>query len=423
MNWRLNKLIEFAKNSFQREIGIFDKKEDKRRKDFEEYFLRNKYSNEKPTPTRITDYELIPRSDYSLEAQPKFMGQNGIVYGTSGIGSRREIFKSEDCWKTVEEILEIPDGYGGLTNAALVESDTGRLVICTDEGAVFVTDEEKLSVPDTPEFEFSSGYPTMSIGFHKYRNYILLAEYGGYDEEDPPRRIYASQDDGETWHKILEISLDNIPDPSQFHIHNVRYDYFIDRIWVVTGDGGGNSFVYYSDNFGDDWSRFNAAMLTSISIFEHGITFGTDTEPMGLRHWIRPQNILRPEIILDDEDDGHWKNEDTLIRDYLRFFTPEESDLQGWARNSYVTDEGIHVIPFHTTSREIERSNIIATKDGINWYEVFRYNDLSDNEREETHFWNLVGPHSDDEKRKVCGFMMKGGSPHIFRATGFPKWK
>ncbi len=66
---------------------------------------------------------------------------------------------------------------------------------------------------------------------------LLFGEYGA-NAERQPIPIYASDDNGESWHIAYQI-----PAGKAKHVHGVYADKHSDKIWVFTGDADGESWV------------------------------------------------------------------------------------------------------------------------------------------------------------------------------------
>ena len=66
---------------------------------------------------------------------------------------------------------------------------------------------------------------------------LLFGEYGA-NAERQSIPIYASDDDGESWHIVYLI-----PAGKAKHVHGVYADKFSDKIWIFTGDADGESWV------------------------------------------------------------------------------------------------------------------------------------------------------------------------------------
>lgn len=66
---------------------------------------------------------------------------------------------------------------------------------------------------------------------------LLFGEYGA-NAERRPIPIYASDDDGESWHIAYQI-----PAGKAKHVHGVYADKHSDKIWVFTGDADDESWV------------------------------------------------------------------------------------------------------------------------------------------------------------------------------------
>jgi len=66
---------------------------------------------------------------------------------------------------------------------------------------------------------------------------LLFGEYGA-NAERQPIPIYASDDNGESWHVAYQI-----PAGKAKHVHGVYADKYSDKVWIFTGDADGESWV------------------------------------------------------------------------------------------------------------------------------------------------------------------------------------
>lgn len=354
-----------------------------------------------PLPARMRLQIIDPPDDD--KKVPKFMDKEGELWGTSLNG--RKIYKSTDFWETQEEVLSVPNNYGSLSNCAMLVSDTGRIVACTNQGHVFVSNEEQTSFPAAPTFSFLAGKTFVYYPWDKYNEIILLASYGPHDGQNPPRELYASFDDGETFTKIFEKSIEGMQVPSFYHIHAVEYDPYADRIWLAIGDGQ-NIQIHYSDDRGETWKDVfeypveSVAKVTAICSFPHGTVFGTDSQPNGLRFLPRnrrnvkekpnAENFVIDYFVVDSED---------VTNDLLVFYKPFRLREQG---------SNLTIMPsaYDITTPPV----ILLTENGIDWYEIYRLNP-SDG----VGFWNFIGPAIDDNERNIIGTGLFEGTVKIFK--------
>src|SRR5690606_20652264 len=92
-------------------------------------------------------------------------------------------------------------------------------------------------------------------------NILLRGEYGEKNEQNPPRRVYLSQDHGQTWTTIYDPAINDMVDPGDHHIHAVAFDPWCNnRIWVSIGDGL-NGNVIYSDDWGQTWNKLHQTVV------------------------------------------------------------------------------------------------------------------------------------------------------------------
>lgn len=98
---------------------------------------------------------------------------------------------------------------------------------------------------------------TADAGVFSYRyglsnrgNVIAVTTYGLMSAKNPPRFLYLSRDAGKSWATIEVERIEDMVSPGDYHIHDVEYDPWANRIWLSNGDRD-NSCLQYSD----DWGR------------------------------------------------------------------------------------------------------------------------------------------------------------------------
>lgn len=69
---------------------------------------------------------------------------------------------------------------------------------------------------------------------------LYFGEYG--KKTDDGKYVYRSEDGGLTWHKIFHFQGDTIK-----HIHACKWDPYEEKIWVLTGDFEGESYLVCAD--------------------------------------------------------------------------------------------------------------------------------------------------------------------------------
>lgn len=355
--------------------------------------LRNKVNPE-------IELEMTPRIAPHYPT-PKWMGEDGVVYGTSGTTSGRIVFRSHDYWDTSEELFRIPSGYGGLGSSALLVSSSGRVVVCTMDGHVFVSDvNQHLSSNAEPVFTFESGYPNWRLAHTSYDNVILLGAYGDYNVDNPPREVFMSTDSGETWRRIFYPEIEGLMNAARYHIHDVEYDPYGNIIWVAIGDVE-NTQIYYSRNEGISWHAFfeypaePGTQVTQIIAFSHGVVFGSDSPPDGLRYWPRRSRISSEDMDFSFFSLGH--PEDRLYHFATRRWQVREGGRE------------ICLLPW-IVDNQGPTPKLLFTKNGKDWQIVYRG-------ESGTGFTNVIGPHPGCEDAVVLGIYTKDGIPHVFRGS------
>ncbi len=359
-----------------------------------------------PVPPSLTDVSLVSPVASHNSMAVRWMDKEGHIYGTSWENDNKVIV-SRDYMETTEVIdtnIEIAT-YGEIRDRALIVSNTGRIVVGTNEGHVFVSDENQTNF--LLAFQFLSGHANANWGHTMYDNIILIAAYGDKVPDDEPREVYMSVDSGATWEKILDVKEDfGIIANDNMHMHGVGYDPYWNRILVTTGDSPEDRNLYYSDDYGDSWVQVYdpytpieeklGAMQLQIIPYSHGIVFG-------YHYWKRPVNSIRTGFDPDD---------------FVSLGMG--GDLIGYPnRHWQVNDENLQMtlVPtdwFHSSDRH---PAIYASEDGVRWYEVWR------TPPGDRGFRSIVGPHPGDEQRRIFGeYLMSHGPTRLFSAK-LPIWK
>ena len=334
---------------------------------------------------------------------PKWMDKDGNIWATN----TGNIYKSTDygaTWTNITALAVNTVTNGDIYDGALLVSDTGRVIVCTMTGKVIVSD----TTPANPAvaFTFTGGYTSRFFTHVMCGNIILLGAYGVYNAVAPPKEVYMSADSGATWVKVF----DGTPiDAASYHIHDVEYDPYANRIWVAVGDNAQDSNIWYSDDFGANWTKVfnspipNYAKVTQIIAFPHGVLFGSDSATDGFRYWPRPKGIMQSAVSSSD-----------IISDFLLL------DASG-AFNQFATrrwnvrhkDLQVCIIPWtKETSATTCYPRLIASTDGLAWYEIYRHPSA------QKGFDNIIGPFPGDPNRTIVGsFEDTDGTKKIFSAS------
>ncbi|MGO0062553.1 hypothetical protein ACTID9_21450 [Brevibacillus fluminis] len=359
--------------------------------------LTKSFSNATPFPPTVTPiWTELSSIDWRF---PKWMDRNGVVFGNTG----NTIVKSLDHWTTWTNVATIPNGYGEPRMVLVGES--GRIVVGTDAGHVFVSDEAQTSFGSAPVFTFESGYTDEKHGHCVYQNVILLCAYGIKNAANPPREVYMSRDYGATFVKIFDYPPDEMSVPGNFHIHDVEYDPYANRIWLAVGDTPNNQ-VFYSDDLGGTWTKvfssYVGSKFTQIIAYPHGVVFGSDQQADGLVYWKRPKGFLQAPVLESD-----------IVRDFLLF--NDKNLFVHYATRRWVVrdkDYQMALVPWIRDNNDpAARPRLLASVDGLQWFEIYRH------DSNQLGFYNIIGPHPEDPDRKILGIFGRNGTSYVFKAS------
>lgn len=333
----------------------------------------------------IKNIEFIDTAilDANHQPIPKWRDNSGTLWGTGKVSVSRNIYKSEDDWRSVELAIQIPNGFGGLSTGALMVGATGRIVVCTTDGYVFVSDEGRTNFPAEPAFKFRNRYCQYHLAHDTVGDYMIMGEYGD-KADDGVKQIYLSTDAGATWKLVFDPEPGTYGDITQLHIHDVAIDPYTMRIWGATGDTTANSNMFYSDDFGDTWNYvfdpktgLANSKVTQIVCFDHGTVFGSDAAPDGFRYIKKQQGVFEPIYSAGDYQ-----------FDYYNLDTKNKFDHFAVRRWVVETPEyNLTLVPWRrdkSTSGGAPR--ITATLDGISWYQLFKGGP------KDIGFHNVIGP-------------------------------
>lgn len=175
---------------------------------------------------------------------------------------------------------------------------------------------------------------------------VLFGEYGGN-----PRRhevfIYGSEDRGRSFHVVYEFK------PSEIrHVHNIIYDPFLDKYWVLVGDFDHETGIGLLDKdlSSLEWvARGNQKVRAVSAIVEEDcLLYGTDSE-------LQPNHIVRL---------------DKRTRELVELCSVEGTSL-------YATRFGlVRVISTCVEPSRVNRSRystLYASEDGLHWCALKSY--------------------------------------------------
>lgn len=286
------------------------------------------------------------------------ISKDGVCYGSTG----NNILKSTDYGKTTTNLFVIPHTTTTHQIAFVLKMDNGCLVVAarnrdTNFSEIWLSDANDSNFRKVFTFETPGAYNSGTFGYSKFRNILLVNEYG-QDKTLPnnPRRCYMSIDYGQTWKTILTL-----PNVDGVHPHDIQYDPYEDIIWIVSGDGLEHKRVWFSPDRGKTWTNIvPPKQYTNISILPNCILFGTDTGlEVGFYRLNRPKGGLRTAKNINIE------------RAYLQTDTHPQMPIacQSYSdfNNGVVYSAFYETHPYYTIP-----STIYATKDGINFFIIWQ---------------------------------------------------
>lgn len=194
---------------------------------------------------------------------PLWLCKDGkTVLGIPGVGSRLA-WSMDDGATWTNHSASLPVSVQGVRDMA-----NGELVVFT----------EAISVSQPAAIWVSSGWPVdkATAKFTKvreatggpelkawrefcvdtYGSIVLAAEYGPkVSPTNMAKAVHMSEDYGQTWKIIFDLSAPDKSTGVGAHLHGVCYDPWWDAIWVTCGDGPGNRGVWVSFDRGDSWRK------------------------------------------------------------------------------------------------------------------------------------------------------------------------
>jgi hypothetical protein len=201
-----------------------------------------------PPVKRLRDVKLIDAVTLNGMC-PCFMDKYGVFYGNNYTGN---IVKTTN-FETSEIINTGIDSatYGVTRYCGISVTLTGRIIVGTTNGYVFVSDENGENFAEAFHFPSGKGVWRNHGNHYQYDNVVLI---GSYEVAPASCEVYMSLDYGATWTKIFDNSKVLRYDPDfRCHNHGLLYDPYDSRIWVTVGDGAHYN-TYYSDDWGSTWT-------------------------------------------------------------------------------------------------------------------------------------------------------------------------
>lgn len=342
-----------------------------------------------PYPPRVRPTLFFPGAERRL----KWMDSEGHLYG---VESGNKLQKSEnygESWSTIYTIdTEI---HGQAAASAVFVTKSGKVVLATQKGYVFVSDSDQNNF--TEKFQFTRHFTNDQFGYGTYENLVWLANYGSNAKEgNHANELYLSKDEGETFEKVFEgVVLDS---SNNWHIHDVQYDPYSDRFWIVNGDAN-NCQTWYSDDLGQTWTPVFGdfaddplnSQLTSIACYPHGVVFGGDHASPGdddygdiLRYWPRPKGVVRPFVDKNTIVEIYRLEKDNLFRNFAQ-------------RTYQVRIDGriISLMPWYGQNAP---AVLLASANGLDWYEIYRSDLFVGGDK-----FHIAGVDPKDPERRIFG--------------------
>jgi len=312
---------------------------------------------------------------------------------------RTRLYLSIDNGETWQNIWRKGPEDSQLSEALYTNNpDLNRSILIASGNKLFLSTDLEQYSSDTWEevLAMDSSWLNRTLAWDICDNILLRGEYGTKNEQDPPRRVYLSQDHGQTWTTIYDPAINDMVDPANHHIHAVAFDPWCNnRIWVTIADGL-NGNVIYSDDWGQTWNKLHQTVVhqpTNIICTPRAVLFASDERPSGFRVWKRDLMEMRSMVGTSD----------------LEFlWTPDR--LASPTLNGYAFRQGAHymdmldsypytlVVPW-TGGGYPTPLRLMTSPDGLHWWEFWSI----DNFRFDGKFdvYNVAGPASNDPKKRI----------------------
>ena len=226
----------------------------------------------------------LPQVEYTAETRRvTFLTTEGTSYYTDD----KRIYKSDDYGTTINEISA---GHSAWGNSAIdvphvIKLDDGRLLVWVyywednmGKMTIWRSDENEENFVRKLSYPYEGNIPSGWRPF-AYGGIIVYGEYY-VGRTDELCRIKLSRDYGETWETIYTAPVS--ASGKVWHFHDVTYDPYRSRIWVINGDYGENANVRYSDDFGKTWFELweegtSPVQFTTVHPMPDKVLFGTDS--------------------------------------------------------------------------------------------------------------------------------------------------
>jgi hypothetical protein len=360
---------------------------------------------QEPTATEQEQEEAVkpgghPRTNYQLaihdkrwNTYPVWLDQDGRMYGVAG----PDVLVSDDWYHTTTTLFS----FKGITNdyvQMVIVPPSGQIIVAVggrddSGGRVYRLHDDLSGAEQLYQFEY--GRVLRGMGHAVYEDIIVLSCYAlsDFEEDQYANEVILSTDGGRSFERILKVPLATT-DAANLHIHDVGYDPYADRIWVVVGDNG-NSQLYWSDDRGTSWETIadqgDVTMMTQIAAFKDCVCFGTDGYPEGIIRWEREGPNDAPSGV------------DDLVRPYVQIKTdnPGDGKMEMYARSQWHIREAdgrelcLMAFGYSSMNDSATDSVVLASVDGAVWYELYR------TETREILLTNILGPLSMDGARRT----------------------
>ena len=217
-------------------------------------------------------------------------------------------------------------------------------------------------------FPVSVGVPRhgcLNAYYDDLRNIVVLASYGKFGES---RFGYLSVDGGVTFKQIFEAEGDT----SHYHIHDIAYDQYQDRIWIASGDYTSDK-IYFSDDRGTTWTVAHGTGYQSTTIvpMPDYVIFGSDYFPVSVYKWDR--RTERQQVSLKDHGDISKAMSVAIVLD--RNLTAAECYSYGFYKES----DNIAYLVFCGVGGSTKKSFLVATGDGGRSFHILLANSETNN--------------------------------------------
>lgn len=245
-------------------------------------------------------------TEYTGWAQPFWLTTDGaMIYG--GRGPILE--QSTDEWSAQQVVHEFPKSIGGVRELA-----DGELLVSTirdnadsTKAKLYKSSGYDRANPTAATWTevLEAGAANANInnawGLQVHQNIVVAAEYGLRDVEGS-RRVWLSEDHGDTWTLVFDQMTTVAPGRPVWtetaHLHGAAWDPYWNRLWVICGDNP-NTATYYSDDKGQSWTFVTGSeevQYTGIMPLPDVVLFGSDRAPNGLHVYRRGLKSDMPTI-------------------------------------------------------------------------------------------------------------------------------